>query len=77
MRLGRRRWRGLLRSIRFERFEVRAWLKQLLAGTRKFKRDLINRSDIAALSKLASEVMEIPMMHEVEAAEPSETKLNI
>jgi hypothetical protein len=41
-------------------------LKQLLAGTRKFKLDLIDRSDIATLSKLASEVTGIPMMHEVE-----------
>ncbi len=42
-------------------------LKQLLAGTRKFKLDLIDRSDIATLSKLASEVTEIPMLHELEA----------
>ena len=41
-------------------------LKQMLAGTRKFKLDLIDRNDIAALSKLASEVTGIPMMHEVE-----------
>jgi hypothetical protein len=41
-------------------------LKQMLAGTRKFKLDLIDRSDIAALSKLASEVTGIPMLHEVE-----------
>ncbi|MEA2076374.1 MAG: glutamate synthase-related protein [Euryarchaeota archaeon] len=42
-------------------------LKQMLAGTRKFKLDLIDRSDIAALSKLASEVTGIPMLHELEA----------
>jgi len=42
-------------------------LKQLLAGTRKFKLDLIDRGDIAALSRLASEVTGIPMMHEIEA----------
>ncbi len=42
-------------------------LKQLLAGTRKFRLDLVNRNDIAALSRLASEVTGIPMMHEVEA----------
>ncbi|MBE0516616.1 MAG: FMN-binding glutamate synthase family protein [Methanophagales archaeon] len=41
-------------------------LKQLLAGTRKFKLDLIDRNDLAALSQLASEVTGIPMMHEVE-----------
>ena len=41
-------------------------LKQLLAGTRKFKLNLINRSDIVALSRLASEVTGIPMMHEIE-----------
>ncbi len=42
-------------------------LKQMLAGTRKFKLDLIDRSDIAALSRLASEVTGIPMLHELEA----------
>ncbi|RLG39249.1 FMN-binding glutamate synthase family protein [Methanosarcinales archaeon] len=42
-------------------------LKQLLAGTRKFKLELIDRSDIAALTRIASEVTEIPMIHEVEA----------
>jgi hypothetical protein len=42
-------------------------LKQLLAGTRKFKLDLIDRSDIATLSRLAFEVTGIPMMHEAEA----------
>jgi glutamate synthase domain-containing protein 2 len=41
-------------------------LKQMLAGTRKFKLDLIDRTDLAALSELASEVTGIPMMHEVE-----------
>jgi hypothetical protein len=41
-------------------------LKQLLAGTRKFKLELIDRGDIATLSRLASEVTGIPMMHEVE-----------
>jgi hypothetical protein len=41
-------------------------LKQLLAGTRKFKLDLIDRSDLAALSELAAEVTGVPMMHEVE-----------
>jgi len=41
-------------------------LKQLLAGTRKFRLDLIDRSDLAALSKLAAEVTGIPMVHEIE-----------
>ncbi|TRZ53545.1 MAG: FMN-binding glutamate synthase family protein [Dehalococcoidia bacterium] len=41
-------------------------LKQMMAGTRKFKLDLIDRSDLAALSKLASEVTDIPMAHEIE-----------
>ncbi len=42
-------------------------LKQMLAGSRKFKLDLIDRGDIASLSKLASEVTGIPMLHELEA----------
>jgi hypothetical protein len=42
-------------------------LKQMLAGSRKFKLDLIDRGDIALLSKLAAEVTGIPMLHELEA----------
>ncbi len=42
-------------------------LKQMLAGSRKFKLDLIDRGDIASLSKLAAEVTGIPMLHELEA----------
>ena len=41
-------------------------LKQLLAGTRKFKLELIDRSDLATLSRLAAEVTGIPMVHEIE-----------
>ena len=41
-------------------------LKQMLAGSRKFKLDLIDRGDIASLSKLAAEVTGIPMLHELE-----------
>ncbi len=41
-------------------------LKQMLAGSRKFKLDLINRGEIASLSKLAAEVTGIPMLHELE-----------
>jgi hypothetical protein len=41
--------------------------KQLMAGTRKWKLDLIDRSDLASLSKVASDVTGIPMMNEVEA----------
>ncbi|MFV9677522.1 MAG: glutamate synthase-related protein [Methanosarcinales archaeon] len=42
-------------------------LRQMLAGTRKFKLDLIDRGDIASMSKLAAEVTGIPMLHELEA----------
>ena len=41
-------------------------LKQMLAGTRKFKLNLIDRGDIASMSKLAAEVTGIPMLHELE-----------
>lgn len=41
-------------------------LKQLLAGARKFKLELINRDDLAALDPLASEVTGLPMLHEVD-----------
>ncbi len=42
-------------------------LQQMLAGSRKFKLDLIERGDIASMSKLAAEVTGIPMLHELEA----------
>ena len=42
-------------------------LQQMLAGSRKFKLDLIDRGDIASMSKLAAEVTGIPMLHELEA----------
>lgn len=42
-------------------------LRQLLAGARKWDLELIDRSDLAALSERASEVTDIPMMHEVES----------
>ncbi|MEM0314847.1 MAG: glutamate synthase-related protein, partial [Archaeoglobaceae archaeon] len=41
-------------------------LKQLLAGMRKFRLELADRNDLAALSPLASEVTGIPMMHKVD-----------
>jgi hypothetical protein len=37
-----------------------AGLRQLMAGTRKFKLDLINRDDLMALTREASEVSGIP-----------------
>jgi hypothetical protein len=41
-------------------------LKQLLAGNRKWKIDLISRSDLMSLNETASKVTGIPMAHEVE-----------
>ncbi|ACV24054.1 glutamate synthase-related protein [Methanocaldococcus fervens] len=45
---------------------IKCGLKQLMAGARKFRLDLIDRSDLAALKPLASEVTGIPMIHEVD-----------
>jgi hypothetical protein len=42
-------------------------IQQMLAGSRKFKLDLIDQGDIASMSKLAAEVSGIPMLHELEA----------
>ncbi|KXB09193.1 glutamate synthase [candidate division MSBL1 archaeon SCGC-AAA833K04] len=42
-------------------------LQQLLAGTRKWKLDLADRSDLAALTERSSRVTRIPLMDEVEA----------
>jgi len=42
-------------------------LKQLLAGARKWRLDLIDRNDLVSLSELAARVTGIPLAHEVEA----------
>ena len=42
-------------------------LKQLLAGTRKFKLNLINRNDLAALSERAHKVTGIPLLEDLDA----------
>jgi hypothetical protein len=41
-------------------------LKQLLAGNRKWKLELINRNDLMSLSETAAKVTGIPMPHEAE-----------
>ncbi|UCH37992.1 MAG: FMN-binding glutamate synthase family protein [Candidatus Bathyarchaeota archaeon] len=41
-------------------------LKQLLAGSRKFKLDLIDRADLAALSERASKVTEVPLLENLD-----------
>jgi glutamate synthase domain-containing protein 2 len=41
-------------------------LKQLLAGTRKWKLELLNRSDLMSLSERAAKVTGIPMVEEIE-----------
>lgn len=42
-------------------------LQQLLAGSRKFKLDLIDRTDLAALSERASKVTGIPMLEDLDS----------
>jgi len=46
---------------------IRVGLQQILAGSRKFKLDLINRNDLMALTERAARVTGIPMPHESEA----------
>jgi hypothetical protein len=41
-------------------------LKQLMAGNRKWKLDLLTRSDLMSLSEIATKVTGIPLAHEVE-----------
>lgn len=41
-------------------------LKQLMAGNRKWKLDLLTRADLMSLSELATKVTGIPLAHEVE-----------
>jgi len=45
---------------------INVGLKQLLAGSRKFRIDLLDRNDIVALTERASAVTDIPMVHEVD-----------
>jgi glutamate synthase domain-containing protein 2 len=47
-------------------YRISVGMKQLLAGMRKFRLDLVSREDLAALSPLASEVTGIPMIHKVD-----------
>ena len=42
-------------------------LQQLMAGARKWKLELLDRSDLAALNERASEVTGIPTIDKVEA----------
>ena len=44
-------------------------LKQLLAGSRKFKLNLIDRNDLAALSERASKVTGIPLIEDLDTEE--------
>jgi len=44
-------------------------LKQLLAGTRKFTLNLINRNDLAALSDRAAKVTGIPLLEDLDSDE--------
>jgi hypothetical protein len=41
-------------------------LKQLMAGNRKWKLDLLSRGDLMSLSEIATKVTGIPLAHEVE-----------
>jgi len=41
-------------------------LKQLIAGSRKFKLDLIDRTDLASLSERASRVTGIPLLEDLD-----------
>lgn len=43
---------------------IKVGLQQLLAGCRKFRLDLIDRTDLASLSEIARDVTGIPMCHE-------------
>ncbi|VUT28312.1 MAG: hypothetical protein SYNGOMJ08_00882 [Candidatus Syntrophoarchaeum sp. GoM_oil] len=45
---------------------IKVGLQQLMAGERKFRLDLIDRSDLAALTEAASEVTGIPMVSEID-----------
>ncbi|MEM4726746.1 MAG: FMN-binding glutamate synthase family protein, partial [Candidatus Bathyarchaeia archaeon] len=44
-------------------------LKQLLAGSRKFRLDLLDRRDIAALTERAHKVTGIPLLEELDSEE--------
>jgi isopentenyl diphosphate isomerase/L-lactate dehydrogenase-like FMN-dependent dehydrogenase len=46
-----------------------AGLQQLMAGCRKFKLDLLDRSDLASLTERAAKVTGIPLLEEVEKKE--------
>jgi len=45
---------------------IKVGLQQLMAGTRKWRLNLIDRSDLASLTEKAAKATGIPMMHEIE-----------
>lgn len=53
-----------LYSYYFDR--IGTGLKQLMAGVRKFKLELLSREDLAALTEKASKVTSIPLIEEIE-----------
>lgn len=57
-------WSAVALYSYIKRMEI--GLKQLLAGVRKFRLELIGREDLAALTPLASEVTGIPMIHKLD-----------
>ncbi|MCX8152142.1 MAG: glutamate synthase-related protein [Archaeoglobaceae archaeon] len=57
-------WSAVALYSYIKRMEI--GMKQLLAGVRKFRLDLIDRDDLAALTPLASEVTGIPMIHKLD-----------
>ena len=51
---------------------IETGLKQLLAGSGKFKLDLINRSDLASLNERAAKVTGILLLEDLDAGEMEE-----
>ena len=47
---------------------IRTGLQQLMAGSRRFRLDLLDRSNLVALTERASKVTGIPMPHESDLA---------
>ncbi len=46
---------------------IRVGLMQLMAGTRKWKLDLLDRKDLVSLTERAAKVTGIPLVEEAEA----------
>lgn len=68
--------KGAIGVFSYYHERIGAGLQQLLAGTRKWKIDLLERDDVCSLTPLAEEVTCIPMAHRYQSSQMEEILLD-